>query len=87
MVNMGAVTIFTLKGKHATVQHMNKSDVLIHYKTHRAVAEALGISRAAVTQWPDLIPEKQAYRLERISNGALRVDPRVYEVRAQGAAA
>lgn len=41
---------------------MYKKDVIDHFGTQRAVAKALGISDAAVSQWKEVIPEKDAYR-------------------------
>lgn len=59
---------------------MYKKDVLAHYN-HRQVnvARAIGISHAAVWAWGDIIPERMAYRLERITGGTLKVDPSLYE--------
>ncbi len=39
---------------------MYKKDVIDHFGTQRAVAKALGISDAAVSQWKEVIPEKEA---------------------------
>ncbi|MCV5274069.1 Cro/CI family transcriptional regulator, partial [Escherichia coli] len=46
---------------------MYKKDVIDHFGTQRAVAKALGISDAAVSQWKEVIPEKDAYRLEIVT--------------------
>lgn len=43
---------------------MYKKDVIDHFGTQRAVAKALGISDAAVSQWKEVIPEKDAYALQ-----------------------
>ena len=51
---------------------MYKKDVIDHFGTQRAVAKALGISDAAVSQWKEVIPEKDAYRLEVVTAGALK---------------
>jgi len=60
---------------------MRKSDVLAYYDGNQsAVARALNITRASVNGWPDLVPEAQAYRLERITRGKLKVDPRTYDL-------
>jgi len=53
---------------------VTKADVLAHYKTGKAVAEALGLSESAVSQWPESIPRLRAFELERITGGVLRVD-------------
>ncbi len=38
---------------------MYKKDVIDHFGTQRAVAKALGISDAAVSQWKEVIPEER----------------------------
>jgi hypothetical protein len=56
---------------------MYKKDVLKHYKTITAVANVLGISPAAVSQWDELIPPVSARALAD-STDALTFDPRLY---------
>jgi transcriptional repressor of cell division inhibition gene dicB len=58
---------------------MQKSQVVEHYKTQIAVAEALGISPAAVSKWPELIPELQAVKLDRLTGSQLKYDPENYK--------
>jgi hypothetical protein len=58
---------------------MLKSDVISHFKKPVYVARALGISRAAVAKWPDVIPKASAYDIERITGGALKFRPELYE--------
>lgn len=48
-----------------------------------AVARALKITRASVNGWPELVPEASAYRLERITDGKLKVVTALYD-RAKG---
>lgn len=60
---------------------MFKNEVIAFFGEPGAVskiAQALGISRAAVSKWPDLIPEGSAYKLESITDRKLRVDARNY---------
>lgn len=57
---------------------MYKKDVLVHFEKMNEVAKVLGISVAAVSQWGDIIPEKNAYRLQAITNQALKVDESLY---------
>lgn len=53
---------------------MKKSDVLEYFGgSPRRVAEFLGISVQAVHAWPDIIPESSAYKLQVLTNGALKV--------------
>ena len=59
---------------------MRKTDVLSYYGGNgAAVARAIGYTRSAVQQWPELIPEAAAYRLERATHGVLKVDPSLYQ--------
>ena len=58
---------------------MRKSDAIEHFGKAKHLAAELGISSGSVSQWGDVIPEKQALRLERITEGALRYDPTLYE--------
>jgi DNA-binding transcriptional regulator YdaS (Cro superfamily) len=64
---------------------MRKEDVITYFGNPTKVAEALGISPAAVYQWGELIPESRAARLERITCGEeqndiiLKYDPALYD--------
>lgn len=58
---------------------MFKSDVIEYFKTSTAIWTALGITSGAVSQWSELIPEKQAMRLERLTDGALKYDESLYQ--------
>lgn len=60
---------------------MRKTDVKSHFGTWAAVARVIGITRSAVQQWPDVIPEAMAYRIERATDGILKVDPSVYQTK------
>ena len=60
---------------------MHKSVVIEYYETQAKVADALGITRSGVSFWSDLIPEKQAMRLERLTEGALKYDPSLYSTK------
>lgn len=52
---------------------MRKADVIQHFGSVGAVAQALQIKSAAVSQWPEIIPRLRAYEIERITNGKLKV--------------
>lgn len=43
------------------------------------IANALNLTSGAISQWGDVVPEGQAYKLQSLTNGALRVDPSCYE--------
>lgn len=57
---------------------MKKSDVVKHFGSNRATAEALGVTKQAVNNWGAVVPEAVAYRVQAITEGALKVDPVVY---------
>lgn len=57
---------------------MRKSTALDHFGTQAAVAEALGISRAAVNKWGDVVPLESATALEILTDGACKVEPELY---------
>ncbi|USH01106.1 Cro/Cl family transcriptional regulator [Grimontia kaedaensis] len=58
---------------------MLKQDVINHFGRQRLIADTLRISQAAVSRWGDIIPEKQALRLEYLTQGALVYDPTLYK--------
>ena len=57
---------------------MRKSDVLAHFKTATAAAKAIGITKSAVSQWGDVVPEDKAYRYEVVTRRKLKVDKSLY---------
>lgn len=61
---------------------MKKQDVLEYFKTPTAVAKTLGVTVGAISQWDDIIPEKSAFRLNKITNGALKYDETMYRKKA-----
>lgn len=58
---------------------MKTADVISHFGKKANVARALKISRSSVSEWGDLVPEKRAARLEKITGGALKYDSALYE--------
>lgn len=62
---------------------MLKTAVLSHFHSSPvAVARALGITRSAVSQWPEVVPLKSALRLQALTCGVLSVDMASYELPA-----
>ncbi|ABN73602.1 MULTISPECIES: Cro/CI family transcriptional regulator [Actinobacillus] len=57
---------------------MKKNDVIEYFGTLEKVAASLGISVSAVSQWGEIIPEKNAYRLQEITKGKLKVQHSFY---------
>ena len=58
---------------------MFKGDVLKHFGGTSKTASALDISHSAVCQWGEVIPEKQAMKVERITKGKIKYSPSFYE--------
>tara|TARA_R110001606_G_scaffold347635_2_gene497003 strand:+ start:357 stop:557 length:201 start_codon:yes stop_codon:yes gene_type:complete len=58
---------------------MYKKEVIEYFKTATAVWTALGLTSGAVSQWNELIPEKQAMRLSYITNNKLKYNPDLYK--------
>lgn len=42
------------------------------------IANSLGLTSGAISQWGEVIPKKSAYELERITDGELKVDHSLY---------
>ena len=60
---------------------MLKAAVIAHFgDSPVTVARALGITRSAVNQWPDLVPLKSALRLQALTQGQLSVEMSAYEL-------
>lgn len=57
---------------------MNTADAVQHFGNQSAVARALGISPAAVSKWPSVVPLESAMALAILSGGALTVDQSQY---------
>ena len=52
-----------------------KSDVIGFFGGTIKTAQAFGISKGAVSQWPDLIPENRARQLAEVTGGKLTPFP------------
>lgn len=58
---------------------MLKQIAVKYFGTQTALAIVLNIQPPAVSQWGDVIPEKQALRLEKLTSGALEHDESHYQ--------
>ena len=58
---------------------MHKTDVIEHFGGVSKTASVLGISHPAVCRWADVIPQKQAFVIERITKGKLKYDASLYQ--------
>lgn len=57
---------------------MKKTHVINYFKRPSKVAEVLKTTVGAISQWGEVIPEKSAARLEKLTDGDLVYDPKVY---------
>lgn len=58
---------------------MRTSEVIEYFGGVKQVADALEIWPQAVYQWGDIVPESSAYKIEVITDGALKVMGSYYE--------
>ncbi|APS35560.1 MULTISPECIES: Cro/CI family transcriptional regulator [Serratia] len=58
---------------------MYKETVISHFGGVVNTAMALGIKHPAVCRWGNVIPEKQAMRIEHLTGGALKYQPELYK--------
>jgi DNA-binding transcriptional regulator YdaS (Cro superfamily) len=52
---------------------MNTAAVIARYGSKSAIAQALGITKQALSRWGESVPLKWALVLERITDGELQV--------------
>lgn len=57
---------------------MRKDDAVKYFGSQRAIAEKLELTDAAVSQWKEVIPERAALKLSRITKGKLSYNPDLY---------
>ena len=57
---------------------MLKQSVKEFYGTYSKAADLLGLSRSAISNWDDLIPEASALKLHFLTDGQLKYDPALY---------
>lgn len=60
---------------------MKKDTAIEHFGSASALADALGIRPASVSEWGELVPEGRAYQLQVLTGGKLSVDPSLYAKR------
>ena len=61
---------------------MKKKTVIKYFKGVTNTAQALKISKQAVSQWPEIVPINQAWKIERISRGKVAFVINDYKMRA-----
>lgn len=57
---------------------MLTKSVIEHFGSRLKVARALGIQKAAVYKWGEMVPPLRAAQLERLTGRKLRFDPDQY---------
>lgn len=58
---------------------MKREDLVKHFGSVRAVADAFGVTISAVYQWDEArVPERIAYKAQFLTGGKLQVDPAEY---------
>ncbi|HHT0368053.1 transcriptional regulator [Raoultella sp. Lac2] len=62
---------------------MFKQDAINYFGSKSKLAKAAGVAPASVSVWGDLVPEKNAMRLQLASGGVLQYDPEVYDQHAK----
>ena len=55
---------------------MQKNEVLEFFGNANKAAKALGISRAAISQWGDEVPELRAFQIQQLTKGKLKFNPK-----------
>ena len=53
---------------------MKTKDAILHFGSKSQLAKNLGVSKGAISQWPDDVPELRAYQIERLTKGKLKAD-------------
>lgn len=48
-------------------------EAIEHYGSVKKLADALGVTRQCIYLWDEFVPELQAYKLQAITDGQLRV--------------
>lgn len=61
------------------MRRMLKETAIKHFGSAAELGRAIGRTPSAVTEWPEIIPEGMAYKIQVITGGLLRVDPAMYQ--------
>lgn len=57
---------------------MLKQTAIEHFGGAVGLARAIGRTVQAIGEWPEIIPEGMAYKIQVITGGKLQVDPALY---------
>ena len=69
---IGAAHTLSLSHGMRIVNGMKKQDAIDHFGGVPALATVLGITRSAIYQWPEDVPETSAFKIESITGGKLK---------------
>ena len=53
---------------------MKTQDAIKHFGGRQQLADVLGITRPAIYEWGETVPELRQYQIEVLSGGALRAE-------------
>lgn len=53
---------------------MKTADVIAHFGSIRAVADALKVTPQAIYQWGELVPQGRTFQIQVLTRGVLRAD-------------
>jgi transcriptional repressor of cell division inhibition gene dicB len=56
---------------------MTKTDAIKFFGSSSNLAKALGVTKQAVSRWPDDIPDGRQFQIEVITDGKLKADRKV----------
>ncbi|MGL6122109.1 MAG: Cro/CI family transcriptional regulator [Shewanella sp.] len=51
---------------------MKKDLAIAHFGSQMKLAKAIGVTQAAISKWPDDVPELRAYQIERVTGCKLK---------------
>jgi DNA-binding transcriptional regulator YdaS (Cro superfamily) len=58
---------------------MTKDDAIAFFGSQTALAEAVGLTRQAVNQWPEEVPPLRQIQLERLTRRKLKAADDIFE--------
>jgi hypothetical protein len=57
---------------------MDKQKAMDYYGSLTKLARAVDRTPSSVSEWPEIVPEGMAYKIQVLTRGRLKVDPEVY---------
>ena len=57
---------------------MKKQDAIEYFGTQQALADAIGVSSAAIAQWGDTVPPLRQLQLQQLTLGKLKASENVF---------